>query len=114
MMNGEFCFRDRSKDAREIVVVSISVLLSLAFVCAVFPNVGAQEDHVLIVAVYYDTYLSYEPEEFVKLYNPTSSAVDLSDWYITDGTETVRFPPGASIGTGESAKPPPQCSSFRV
>ena len=113
MMNGEFCFRDRSKDAREIVVVSISVLLSLAFVCAVFPNVGAQEDHVLIVAVYYDTYLSYEPEEFVKLYNPTSSAVDLSDWYITDGTETVRFPPGASIGTGESLYVTPNATAFK-
>jgi len=41
-----------------------------------------------------------EDEEYVELYNPLVSAVDLSGWKLTDGV-TVAFPNGTLLGGGE-------------
>lgn len=98
---------------RGISVLFISFLMLLLFASSQFSAVEAQQDHLLIVAVYYDTYLSYEPEEFVKLHNPTSSPIDISGWSITDQLETVTFPPGASIAAAESIYVTANATAFR-
>ncbi len=55
-------------------------------------NASASATNVLIYALYYDTYTTGEPEEAFSLINPTTSAVQLSGWQVTDGEGTVTFP----------------------
>lgn len=38
----------------------------------------------IITDVYYDTYLSDEPDEYVRIYNPFASDINISEWNITD------------------------------
>jgi cardiolipin synthase len=52
---------------------------------------------LLISAVYFDTYLSGEPDEAVQLWNVSASRVDLSGWQLTDNEATAIFPPGAGL-----------------
>lgn len=59
---------------------------------------------LLITQVYYDSFLPYDPDEFLAIYNPTGASVDLGGWYLTDqdsnysGFEAaVMFPKGAII-----------------
>ncbi len=69
----------------------------------------ATADHVVINEVYYDAPTGYsEPQcEWIEIYNPTSSDVDISGWIITDnpspdgGTEGAwTFPQGTTIPAG--------------
>jgi phosphatidylserine/phosphatidylglycerophosphate/cardiolipin synthase-like enzyme len=55
---------------------------------------------VLISAVYFDTYVSGEPDEAVQLWNVSAGRVDLSGWQITDNEATVIFPPGTGLAYG--------------
>ncbi len=60
------------------------------------------ESQILITEVYYDTHIPYEPNEFVKIYNPTAHEVDISRWYIadniyTDPWESIAFPAGSIL-----------------
>ena len=70
-------------------------------------NVPAPTD-VIIYALYYDTYLTNEPDEAFSLINMGSGAVDLSGWKATDGEGTVTFPafsfqPGQRIWVTKTA-----------
>ena len=56
---------------------------------------------VLIVAVYYDTYLSGEPDEALRLLNAGASAVDVAGWTITDGEGTTTL--CGTLAAGEGA-----------
>ena len=66
---------------------------------------GAQ--NLLISEVFYDTPGTDSDEEWIEIYNPTASSVDLSNYKIGDeeasgGTEGMyRFPAGASIAAGQ-------------
>lgn len=53
---------------------------------------GVPVEEILVVGVYYDTYLSYEPEEYVAIYNKGLDAVNVTGWNITDQEGTVTFP----------------------
>ena len=55
-------------------------------------NTSAPSANVLIYALYYDTYLTNEPDEAFSLINLGGSAVQLLNWQITDGEGTVTFP----------------------
>jgi cardiolipin synthase len=59
-------------------------------------------DHLMITEVYYDSNLSYEPEEYVAVTNPTGASVDLTDWSVSNGNDQISFPSGASIAVGET------------
>ena len=84
--------------------------LALLLLIANLPSAEAGvADHVVINEVFYDPPAGWpEPEaEWVELYNPTSSPVDLSGWRLTDdpdpggGNEgAYEFPPGAAIEAG--------------
>ena len=52
---------------------------------------------LLISALYYDTYVSGEPDEAFQIYNPLASAVSLAGWKVTAGTRTVTFPAGMTL-----------------
>ncbi|MDI6916748.1 MAG: phospholipase D-like domain-containing protein [Thermoplasmatales archaeon] len=57
---------------------------------------------VLIVEVYYDTYLKDEPEEYVRIYNPTSEDVDIGNWSISDSEGDAVFPEGTILSSNNS------------
>jgi phosphatidylserine/phosphatidylglycerophosphate/cardiolipin synthase-like enzyme len=65
-------------------------------------------DHILIIEVYYKTYLpkTYEKyQEFVRVHNPTDSSINIGGWKITDYGKregTIKFPEWANISAGES------------
>ena len=52
---------------------------------------------LLISALYYDTYITGEPDEAFQIYNPLHSDVSLMGWKVTSGTRTVTFPPGITL-----------------
>jgi hypothetical protein len=64
---------------------------------------------ILITAVYYDTYLTNEPEEAFRLMNVGTGAGDMTDWVVTDGstegtiTLTGTLPPDESIWIAREA-----------
>lgn len=71
---------------------------------SVFPA-STTVNHVLISEVYYDTDASHgvEPSnEWIELYNPTASVIDLSGWTIWDSATSSHdtLPFGTSIATG--------------
>ena len=59
------------------------------------------EPPLLVSALYYDTYLTGEPDEAFQLYNPLPSSVSLAGWTVTTKTSTssrtVIFPAGISL-----------------
>jgi len=61
----------------------------------------------LISEVFYDTPGTDSNEEWIEIYNPTSSAIDLSNYKLGDeetkggGEGMYRFPAGASIAAGQ-------------
>ncbi|MCG2717941.1 MAG: lamin tail domain-containing protein, partial [Nanoarchaeota archaeon] len=59
-------------------------------------DVKASADNILITEVYYDTYLSNEPEEYVTVFNRGVGAVNVSGWNITDLEGTATFPSNAN------------------
>jgi hypothetical protein len=61
----------------------------------------------LISAVYYDTYLTGEPDEAFRLMNVIGSGVDLTNWTATDGEGTLTLqdtlPAGTSVWIAQEA-----------
>ncbi len=97
------------KQKTGLVVFSITVVLLLTIcfplintngVVVVSPETttataekGAKAaDNVLIIEVYYDTYLSNDPEEYIAVFNQGVGAVNVTGWNITDQEGTVTFP----------------------
>ncbi|MCB0274523.1 MAG: lamin tail domain-containing protein, partial [Calditrichaeota bacterium] len=103
------------------------LLLGLLFTAALFA-----QDHLLIS----EFAVSPTAGEFVEIHNPTGAAIDLSDYYLTDGTRAssndyyynlvsgavsvlstdfiARFPDGASIAPGEYQTVAMSGSAFRT
>ena len=57
-------------------------------------------NHIIISEVYYDTVGTDSKEEWVELYNPTNSSVDLSGWTLSDNSKSFSLPIGTVIGAG--------------
>ncbi len=65
-------------------------------------------DTVLIYALYYDTYLTNEPDEAFALVNVSAGNVSLTGWQVSDGEGAVSFPaytlsPGQVIWAARTA-----------
>ena len=60
-------------------------------------NFYTGEPPLLISALYYDTYVSGEPDEAFQIYNPLPALVPLAGWKVTSGTRTVVFPQGITL-----------------
>ena len=74
----------------------ITVLFALVGLFVPLPMTSGSEiafesasSTIFITAVYYDTYLTGEPDEAFRLINISGSTVDLTDWTVTDGEGTV-------------------------
>ena len=74
-------------------------------------------DHLLVSEVYYTP---VPEKEWVELYNPTGGAIDLSTYKIGDAGNPddyeamVRFPPGVSLGAGQTAVVAVTATGFRL
>ncbi len=81
---------------------------------APWPLAAAASDHLLVAEVYYDTYVSGESDEFVRLHNPTTAWVSLAGWTLTDGEGVLTFPAGAGLDPGAFAYVTGRATSFRL
>ncbi|RMG33884.1 MAG: hypothetical protein D6732_11180 [Methanobacteriota archaeon] len=57
-------------------------------------------DHIIISEVFYDTPGKDSVEEWIELYNPTGSSVDLTGWTISDNSRTYSIASGTVIPAG--------------
>lgn len=69
---------------------------------------GATSSTILINAIYYDPYLSGEPDEAFQLINVSASPVNLTNWTITDFegviTLTGTLAPGVTLWIAREAQ----------
>lgn len=86
------------KPLLKLFAIALAALLMALLLVAI---AGAASSTVLINAIYYDTYLSNEPDEAFQLINVSSSPVDLTNWTVTDFegviTLTGTLAPGAIL-----------------
>ena len=89
--------------SRPVLLAACIALVFMVIVFIALHTVSASSSTILISAVYYDTYLSGEPDESFRLTNVSASAVDLTNWTVTDGegiiTLTVALTPGVVSGS---------------
>jgi hypothetical protein len=60
-------------------------------------------DHLLISEVYYDVDGAHgadQTNEWIEIFNPTASTVNLTNWWIQDGTNIDKIPNGTTISAG--------------
>ncbi|MEW6608713.1 MAG: lamin tail domain-containing protein [bacterium] len=74
---------------KNIGIINILLLFVLLSKCV--------EANPLITEVYYDPPAPEEEYEFVELYNPTSSPINLSNYKLADGEGTYQFPTGTVL-----------------
>src|SRR5512137_1144132 len=60
-------------------------------------SVASGSSPLLISALYYDTYISGEPDEAFQIYNTASAPMQLEGWQVTDGTHSLSFPDGFEL-----------------
>lgn len=93
-------------------LVMTAMLLSLVAPAAVS---ATSNTHVLITAVYYDTKVTNEPDEAIRLHNPTGAAISINSWKVCNTSNTcATFPSSASIGAGQSIWLAKQATSFHA
>lgn len=81
------------------------MVVSLLLLVLLFPTPSAanQNSHLLITALYYDTPISYEPDEAIRLHNPTTQTVSIAGWSICNASQVCStFPTAASLPAGGS------------
>lgn len=93
----------------------VAAALALSVSAPLLPQQGtaAGVDHLLISEVYYDTNLSYEPEEYVAITNPTTTAQNIAGWTISNGSYDMIFPANTSIAAGATMYIVKDASKFK-
>lgn len=93
-----------------LIVIFLSVFLLQAGFSFIAQSAHATSmvlNHILISEIFYDTPSGSSSEEWIELYNPTSAAVDISEYGIGDeetecgGEGMFRFPAGSQIAAGK-------------
>ena len=64
----------------------------IAYLPLIAHNAWSGPAPLLISALFYDTYLTDEPDEAFQIYNPTGAPVSLAGWQLSSGSRTVTFP----------------------
>lgn len=78
----------------------IVLVLSLIIGGFNFDKTQATTDHLVINEVYYDTEeTKTEKREWIELFNPTGSDIDISGWKLTDLEKSFTFPAGTEIAS---------------
>ncbi len=78
-----------------LIMIINFILISIVFANVIDINSSADLENSftpLITEVYYDTYRAYEPDEYIKIYNPADYDINISGWKITDLEGVVEFP----------------------
>ncbi len=94
-----------SKSITNVVLLGLLVA-ALLLSSQLSPLIGASSSTLLISEVFYDAPGTDEDEEWIEIYNPTASTIDLSAYKIGDeeeqgkGEGMYQFPPEASIPPG--------------
>lgn len=95
--------------AKRRVAMASVLLAGLLLLLALprLPQVHSASDTILITAVYYDTYLTDEPDEAFRLTNVGAATVDLTGWTVTDNEGTITLAgsltPGGQIWVAREA-----------
>jgi hypothetical protein len=88
-----------SKSTTNVVLLGLLVL-ALLLSLSLSPPIGASSSTLLISEVLYDP-LGTEPnEEWIEVYNNTSSPIELTDWTISDNISTDVISPTVTIPVG--------------
>ena len=77
------------------------VIMTLSFIGVIFiftDNVKAADDQIVINEIYsHNNSGDPSDKEWIELYNPTASDIDLTGWTIKDGSTTVKNLAGYGI-----------------
>ncbi|MBN1812554.1 MAG: lamin tail domain-containing protein, partial [Anaerolineae bacterium] len=86
---------------RRLRSTAIILALALAFLSIWAPQTTrSSSTTTLITAIYYDTYLTGEPDEAFRLTNVSGSPIHLTDWTASDGEGTITL--SGSLAAGAS------------
>jgi cardiolipin synthase len=96
----------------------LSALLGAALLVGLIPtNASPTEaatiNHPILTEVYADTNLSYEPEEYIAVTNPTASNLSLSGYYLQVGSNKLTFPSNATLAAGQTVYVAKNATSFQ-
>lgn len=80
-------------------ITKLFILLTLILLGTQSSFATPAGDNIIISEVAYDVTIETN-EEWFELYNPTSSTIDISFWYVTDGEATFQFVNGITIASG--------------
>ncbi|ARU63158.1 hypothetical protein CBW65_20860 [Tumebacillus avium] len=91
--------------SKKFTSVLLSAMLSAGLIAGMLPVLhtsAAAVTYPLITEVYADTNVSYEPEEFIAVTNPTASSLSIGGWYLQVGSNKLVFPAGTSLAAGQT------------
>ncbi len=104
--------KNKGYNGSSIIGVTLLVGAVLLLILSITPAksesvsvIRGTADHVVINEVFYDSPGTEPDEEWIEIYNPTSTPVNISGWYLTDdpsyespgGEGSYRFPNGTII-----------------
>ncbi|MEZ4592125.1 MAG: lamin tail domain-containing protein [Chloroflexota bacterium] len=99
---------------KRVVYLLATAVFPLLILWATFiPKINAVSNTILINAVYYDGFATSDTDEAVQLINVSGTAVDLSNWQLTDNSSTATLPGGVTLGPNETIWLAWQGASFK-
>ena len=93
-----------------------AALLSAGLLAGLMPvqhSQAAAVTYPLITEVYADTNVSYEPDEYIAVTNPTASAIILTGWYLQIGSTKLTFPTGTTLAAGQTVYVAKTATNFK-
>ena len=93
-----------------------AALLSAGLLAGLMPvphSQAAAVNYPLITEVYADTNVSYEPDEYIAVTNPTASAITLTGWYLQVGSTKLTFPAGTTLDAGQTVYVTKTATNFK-
>lgn len=98
---------------KRVVFLLATAVFPLLILWATFaPNSGAASSSILIDAVYYDGFENNDADEAVRLINVSGTAVDISNWQLTDNTSTATLPGSITLAAGATIWLADEATSF--
>ncbi|MFK7924425.1 MAG: lamin tail domain-containing protein [Bacteroidia bacterium] len=61
----------------------------------------ASLEGIVINEINYNSFSSFDPGDWVEIYNPTAASVDVSNWVLMDETNGFRLPSGLILAPGD-------------
>ncbi|MDF2629683.1 MAG: hypothetical protein K0R39_3514 [Symbiobacteriaceae bacterium] len=90
------------KDSWRAVAAKVAAAVILLAGCTPGGGGPAANAHILIAEHFPGGRLADGSDQFIRLYNPTGSSIELAGWSIGDGIVQATFPAGARLGPKQS------------